>query len=50
MMLPAGWITDVPGVTRTEALRACGNGVVRQQAVAALQIMRHRAESLGVSA
>lgn len=50
MMLPAGWITDVPGVTRNEALRACGNGVVPQQAITALQMMRHRAESLGVTA
>ena len=50
MMLPAGWITDVPGVTRTEALKILGNGVVGPQCVAALQIMRRRAESLGVSA
>ena len=32
---PAGWVTDVPGVTRNQALEICGNGVVRQQAVAA---------------
>lgn len=36
MGLPDGWVTDVPGVTRNEALRLCGNGVVPQQAVAAL--------------
>lgn len=36
MGLPAGWITDVPGITWNEALKACGNGVVPQQAVAAL--------------
>ena len=36
MGLPAGWITDVPGVTRNEALKLCGNGVVWQQAAAAL--------------
>ena len=36
MGLPAGWITDVPGVTRNEALKACGNGVVPQQAHAAI--------------
>jgi len=36
MGLPAGWITDVPGVTRNEALKACGNGVVPQQAFAAI--------------
>lgn len=37
MGLPAGWITDVPGITRNEALKACGNGVVPQQAAAALR-------------
>lgn len=36
MGLPAGWITDVPGITRNEALKLCGNGVVPQQAIAAL--------------
>ena len=37
MGLPAGWITDVPGITRNEALKACGNGVVPQQAEAAIR-------------
>jgi DNA (cytosine-5)-methyltransferase 1 len=37
MGLPAGWIIDVPGLTRNEALKACGNGVVPQQAAAALR-------------
>jgi DNA (cytosine-5)-methyltransferase 1 len=37
MGAPDGWITDVPGLTRNEALKACGNGVVSQQAVAALE-------------
>ncbi len=37
MGLPAGWITDVPGITRNEALKACGNGVVPQQAAAAIR-------------
>lgn len=36
MGLPAGWITDV-GLTRNEELKACGNGVVPQQAVLALR-------------
>lgn len=36
MGLPAGWITDVPGITWNEVLKACGNGVVIQQVVAAL--------------
>ena len=40
MGAPPGWITDVPGVTRNEALRMAGNGAVRQQAVAALTDMR----------
>lgn len=39
MGLPAGWITDVPGITRNEALKLCGNGVVPQQATAALRDM-----------
>lgn len=34
---PAGWVTDVPGVSRNDALRICGNGVVPQQAAAALR-------------
>ena len=39
MGLPQGWVTDVPGVTRNEALKALGNGVVPQQAAAALRVM-----------
>ena len=37
--LPAGWICDVPGITRTEAIELAGNGVVPQQAEAALADM-----------
>jgi DNA (cytosine-5)-methyltransferase 1 len=36
MGLPAGWVTDVPGLTRNQQLRALGNGVVPQQACAAV--------------
>lgn len=36
MGLPQGWVTDVPGITRNEALKALGNGVVPQQAAAAI--------------
>jgi DNA (cytosine-5)-methyltransferase 1 len=36
MGLPAGWVTDVPGITRNDALRLLGNGVVPQQAQAAV--------------
>lgn len=39
MGLPDGWVTDVPGITRNEALKALGNGVVSQQAAEALWVM-----------
>lgn len=35
MGLEPGWITDVPGITRNESLKAAGNGVVPQQCEAA---------------
>jgi len=41
MGLPAGWVTGV-GLTRNEALKACGNGVVWQQAAYALTILLPR--------
>ena len=37
MGLPAGWVTDTPGVTGSQALRMLGNGVVPQQGIAALR-------------
>lgn len=37
MGLPAGHVTDVPGITRNEALKALGNGVVPLQCEAALR-------------
>jgi len=39
MGLPAGWVTGVPGVNRNAQLKALGNGVVPQQAMAALSDM-----------
>ena len=39
MGLPAGWVTAVPGVTRGEALKLVGNGVVPQQAAHALRVL-----------
>jgi DNA (cytosine-5)-methyltransferase 1 len=39
MGLPAGWVTDVPGMSRAQQLKALGNGVVPQQAYAALTHM-----------
>ena len=38
MGLPKGWITDCD-LTRSEMLKACGNGVVPQQAKLALEIL-----------
>ncbi|MCY0924808.1 DNA cytosine methyltransferase [Streptomyces sp. H27-H1] len=37
MGLPEGHVTDVPGLSRTAQLKALGNGVVPQQAIAALR-------------
>ncbi len=39
MGLPAGHVTDVPGLSRNEQLKALGNGVVPQQAAAALRVL-----------
>ncbi len=38
MGLPDGWVTDA-GVTRSQALKILGNGVVPQQAAFALAIL-----------
>lgn len=38
MGVPEGWITDV-GLSRNDELKACGNGVVPQQAELALRIL-----------
>ena len=42
MGLPEGHVTAVPELTRNEQLKALGNGVVPQQAFAALQTHRMR--------
>ena len=39
MGLPEGWVTEVPGLSRAEQLKAIGNGVVPHQAVAALHAL-----------
>jgi DNA (cytosine-5)-methyltransferase 1 len=36
---PDGWVTEVPGVSRNDALKICGNGVVPAQAAEALRRM-----------
>lgn len=43
MGLPAGWVTGVPGLTRTQMLKALGNGVVPLQAATALREILSRA-------
>lgn len=43
MALPDGWVTDC-GITRNQALKALGNGVVSPQCSAALRIMLSRME------
>lgn len=40
MCWPDGWVTDVPGVSRNDAIKACGNGVVIPQARAAVRYLR----------
>lgn len=50
MGLPLGWVTDVD-ITRNEQLKALGNGVVPQQAAAAIRyLFGVRAASLGLAA
>lgn len=41
---PAGWVTQVDGISRNDQLRIVGNGVVPQQAEAALQYLLSVAE------
>jgi DNA (cytosine-5)-methyltransferase 1 len=36
---PAGWVSDVDGLTRNDMLRIIGNGVCAQQCFAALQYL-----------
>ena len=37
MCLPDGWVTDVPGLSRSEQLALLGNGVCPPQGAAALR-------------
>jgi DNA (cytosine-5)-methyltransferase 1 len=47
--LPAGHVTSVPGLPRGAQLKALGNGVVPQQAEAALRLLVARRERLAVA-
>lgn len=42
MGLPEGWVCDVPGLTRNQQLKLLGNGVIPQQAEAALRLLLPR--------
>lgn len=39
MGLPEGWVTKVPGLSRTDQLKALGNGVVPQQLELAVDVL-----------
>jgi DNA (cytosine-5)-methyltransferase 1 len=45
MGLPAGHVTAVPGLSRTQMLTALGNGVVPQQGAAAIALLLDRMEA-----
>jgi DNA (cytosine-5)-methyltransferase 1 len=44
MGLPAGWVTDVPGISRNDQLKVLGNGVVPQQEAYALRLLLNAKE------
>lgn len=50
MGLPAGHVTAVPGLSRNAQLKALGNGVVPQQAEAALRLLLARVSSASAAA
>lgn len=45
MGLPPGWVTDVPGLSRNDHLKAIGNGVVPAQAALAVRMLLAAIES-----
>ncbi len=49
MGLPVGHVTEVPGIPRNAQLKALGNGVVPQQAAAALRLLLARMPALAVT-
>lgn len=46
MGLPEGWVTGVPGLARTQQVKALGNGVIPLQAAAALRCLLWREEGI----
>ena len=49
MGLSAGWVVDVPGLTRNQQLHAFGNGVCPQQAAFAIRMLLTRLALQGAS-
>ncbi len=47
--LPAGHVTGVPGLPRGAQLKALGNGVVPQQAAAAIRLLADRTSVFGLA-
>lgn len=47
MGLPAGWVTDIPDLSRSELLKLLGNGVVPQQGAAAIRALLAAAPCCG---
>jgi DNA (cytosine-5)-methyltransferase 1 len=43
---PAGWVCAVPGISRNDQLKICGNGVVPQQATHALRLLANACEAV----
>lgn len=50
MGLPAGHVTEVPDLSRNAQLKALGNGVVPQQAEAAIRLLLARTPAALTSA
>ena len=50
MGLPDGWVTCTPGLTKNAMAKALGNGVVLQQAAAAIRLLHQRAIDDGAAA
>lgn len=48
MGLPEGWVTEVPGLSRTDQLKALGNGCVPLQVAYAVSLLLPSVELCGV--
>lgn len=50
MGLPAGWVTAVPGLSRTQQLKLLGNGVVPRQCAVAVESLLAVLDTTGIAA